>query len=289
MRHEFKIGEDRLEICESYKYFGLRCSNSPNIFAKNYTYLSQQAKKALYAIKSYTTPSLGKLHQNLALKLFDSLISPILMYGSEILYNGREQNDFEKIHLSYLKNMLGVRKQTPTLAIYGDTGHFPLLLKQQVQTLKYWARLIALPDNHILKKSVQLSLGTRQYRNRKLDYVCKNINFNLNLGSFWETQTIERRCRFINNVKQQTEDKFIDDWTEKISCQNQHTKLRTYNTFSFFPKLATYVSDLTDTRLIAAVARLRLSSHNLEIESGRHTRPKTPVANRICRRCQTTS
>ena len=36
------------------------------------------------------------------------------------------------------------------------------------------------------------------------------------------------------------------------------------------------------------MARLRLSSHNLEIERGRHTRPKTPVANRICRRCQTT-
>ena len=116
----------------------------------------------------------------------------------------------------------------------------------------------------------------------------KTFTFNLNLGSFWETQTIERRCRLINNVKQQTEDKFIDDWTEKISCQNQHTKLRTYNTFSFFPKLATYVSDLTDTRLIAAVARLRLRSHNLEIERGRHARPKTTVANRICRRCQTT-
>ena len=116
----------------------------------------------------------------------------------------------------------------------------------------------------------------------------KTLTFNLNLGSFWETQTIKRRCRFINNVKQQTEDKFIDDWTEKISCQNQQTKLRTYNTFSLFPKLATYVSDLTDTRLIAAVARLRLSSYNLEIERGRHTRPKTPVANRICRRCQTT-
>ena len=38
----------------------------------------------------------------------------------------------------------------------------------------------------------------------------KTITFNLNLGSFWETQTIERRCRFINNVKQQTEDKFIN-------------------------------------------------------------------------------
>ena len=180
------------------------------MFSKNHTYLSVQANKALYAINSYTTPSLGKLHPNLALKLFDSLISPILMYGSEILCNGREQNDFEKIHLSYLKNMLGVRRQTPTLVIYGDTGHFPLLLKQQVQTLKYWT-------THV-----------------------KTLLFNLNLGSFWETQTIERMCRFINNVKQQSEGKFIDEWTEKISCQNQQTKFRTYNTFSdYFPKLAT--------------------------------------------------
>ena len=101
--YDFKIGGDRLEICESYKYLGLWCGNSHSMFSKKYTYLSEQAKKALYAIKSYTKPSLGKLHPNLALKLFDSLISPILMYGSEILYNGREQNDFEKIHRSYLK------------------------------------------------------------------------------------------------------------------------------------------------------------------------------------------
>ena len=36
------------------------------------------------------------------------------------------------------------------------------------------------------------------------------------------------------------------------------------------------------------MARVRLSSHNLEIERGRHTRPKTPLANRVCRRCQAT-
>ena len=134
-------------------------------------------------------------------------ISPILMYGSEILYNGREQNDLEKIHLSYLKNMLGVRRQTPTQAIYGDTSHFPLLLKQQVQTLKYWARLIALPDNHILKNAYNCSLGLDSIGIKNWTTHVKTLTFNLNLGS----QTIERRCRFINNVKQQTEDKFIDD------------------------------------------------------------------------------
>ena len=65
--YDFNIGGDRLEICESYKYLGLWCSNSHNMFSKNYTYLSVQAEKTLYAIKSYTT--LGKLHPNLALKL----------------------------------------------------------------------------------------------------------------------------------------------------------------------------------------------------------------------------
>ena len=45
--YEFKIEEDRLEICESYKYLGLSCSNSPNMFTKNYTYLSEPAKKSI--------------------------------------------------------------------------------------------------------------------------------------------------------------------------------------------------------------------------------------------------
>ena len=87
--YDFKIGTDRLEICESCRYIGLWCSNSHNMFSKKHTYLSEQAEKAVYAIKSYTTPSLGKSHPNLALKLFDSLISPFLMYGSEILQRAK--------------------------------------------------------------------------------------------------------------------------------------------------------------------------------------------------------
>ena len=70
--------------------------------------------------------------------------------------------------------MFAVRRQTPTLAIDGDTDHFRFLLKQKVQTLKYWARLIALADNLILKKQRQLSPRTRRYRNRKLVYTRKN-------------------------------------------------------------------------------------------------------------------
>ena len=35
-----------------------------------------------------------------------------------------------------------------------------------------------------------------------------------------------------------------------------------------------------------AIARFRCSSHTLEIEGGRHTNPKTPVADRVCVHCK---
>ena len=73
------------------------------------------------------------------------------MYGSEVLFIGKEILDFESIHLSFLKNMLGVKQQTTPVTIYGDTGRYPLFLKQQILALKYWIRLISLPRSCYLR------------------------------------------------------------------------------------------------------------------------------------------
>ena len=37
------------------------------------------------------------------------------MYGSEVLFIGKEISDFEMVHLSFLKNMLGVKQQTTSV------------------------------------------------------------------------------------------------------------------------------------------------------------------------------
>ena len=47
------------------------------------------------------------------------------MYGSEVLFISEEISDFEMVHLSFLKNMLGVKQQTTSVTIYGDTGSIP--------------------------------------------------------------------------------------------------------------------------------------------------------------------
>ena len=46
------------------------------------------------------------------------------MYGSEVLFIGKEILDFETVHLSFLKSMLGVKQQTTSATIYGDTGRY---------------------------------------------------------------------------------------------------------------------------------------------------------------------
>ena len=41
------------------------------------------------------------------------------MYGSEVLFIDKKILDFETVHLSFLKNMLGVKQQTTSVTIYG--------------------------------------------------------------------------------------------------------------------------------------------------------------------------
>ena len=57
------------------------------------------------------------------LSLFDSMVVPILLYGSAVrgVYNYK---DVDKLHFRFLKSLLGVKKQTPNSAVHGEIGRF---------------------------------------------------------------------------------------------------------------------------------------------------------------------
>ena len=129
----FTLAENTLEIVDKYKYLGLWFCNNKNIFVKNYSYLAEQARKAIFTIRNYSH-NLGHLTPKLSLKVFQAQIESILMYGSEVLFIGKEILDFET-----------------SVTIYGDTGRYPLFLKQQILALKYWIRLISLPRSCYLR------------------------------------------------------------------------------------------------------------------------------------------
>ena len=49
-------------------------------------------------------------------------------------------DDVEKVHLKCLKQILGVRKQTPSAAVYGEVERYPLLVLRKIAIIKYWKK-----------------------------------------------------------------------------------------------------------------------------------------------------
>ena len=56
---------------------------------------------------------------------FDKLLSPLLLYGSEIwgIYNYKQ---VDKLHIQFCKMVLGVRKQTMNYTVLGELGRLQL-------------------------------------------------------------------------------------------------------------------------------------------------------------------
>ena len=123
----FYYNTEQLEEVDCFKYLGHMLTNKRNLVT--------QAKKAIFALQGDTKQSLGCITSKLSLKMFDTFILPILEYNNEMWAGEKPINDLEKLQLGYLKNMLGVRKQTSALAVYSETGRFPLHVKQKVRMI----------------------------------------------------------------------------------------------------------------------------------------------------------
>ena len=145
------IGE-RLEICETYKYLGITLKSTlKRPINASTEHLSQQAQQAIFKIQNDVKQAIGKLSPKLALNAFDSQVLPILEYDSEVWCTGTQTAELERIQLHYLKYMLWVNRQSPSLAVYAECGRFPLLVRQKTRMLNYWLKVSRCPQTSIVK------------------------------------------------------------------------------------------------------------------------------------------
>ena len=71
----------------------------------------------------------------------------------------------------------------------------------------------------------------------------------------------------------------------EINDSSLNPKLRTYKTFKMDIRLEPYLNYSMPKAIYSNIARFRLSSHNLNIELGRHKRPFVTAEHRICEKC----
>ena len=223
--------------------------------------------------------------------MFDTQIAPILEYNSEIWYYRQKCEPTERMHLGYIKHNLMIRKTSCTPALYAETGRFPLALNYEFKMIKYWERLINLPQTHILKTAYHsLYNMSKNLVENNWCFTIKNILISVDMEQLWIEQTINKKDLLL--VKEKLYSNFMTNTLNKINDTSLFPKLRTYKLFKCEYKLENYLVQLKDISGISALLKFRISSHNLRIETGRYERKqingkvtKLPYNGRICKLC----
>ena len=136
----FLIDSQIIDVVQEYTYLGTRMS-SLEIFQSR-EHLKEKALHALFSLRGHT--NLSKLKAALACKRFDTMISPILTYNSEIWsvyakpdFKTWEGSQIEKAHLQFCKRNLKLYNKASNIACRAELGRVPLNISINQKILKY--------------------------------------------------------------------------------------------------------------------------------------------------------
>ena len=295
---KFPYGSAHVDVVDNYKYLGVH-------FSKNGS--SKTAHEQLYkkGLKSYfrlckTLPTCTN-NPNTFLHLFDHIVKPCLLYGSEIW--GIDSNKrlkeattietlfrdipAEKIHMKACRFTLGVHKYTSLLSLYGELGRYPLYLDIIISITKYWLRILSAPKGSLLQiaydqVNVLMTNGSKTW----LNYV-QHIFHLLNLSHLYESPKSFKPTFIIQKVSANLKIYIRSQWKTKLfddtRKNNSNNKLRTYRKFKYIFTFEKYLNIIKDAKSRKALTQFRTSSHSLNIEKGRHR--NIPVGERTCPHC----
>ena len=114
--------------------------------------ITDKARKASFSAMNKCS-SIGKVSVKTGLHIFDSFVKPVLTYGSEIWSLGKEIDEIETVQLRFLKMLLNVKESTANVAMYAETGRYPIYIQYRINVIKYVGRLIKMHDDNIVRKA----------------------------------------------------------------------------------------------------------------------------------------
>ncbi|XP_033746730.1 uncharacterized protein LOC117331881 [Pecten maximus] len=247
-----------LEIVNEFNYLGVLL-NYNGKFKQTQKKISEQGRKALFALMRVCKKQYFNIETQLA--VFDTYVSSIVNYGSEI-WGFHKGSDIEKLHINFCKRLLGVRKSTPNMMVYFELGRYPLYITRKLRIFKYWFKLLN-TENCILKSCYENMLLFKD------QWVCEikdDLN-RLGLGYIWDAQNGNDFTFNQNGYSA------IIDMSKGLLYRELNDKIL----------LQSYLTKSVNISYTKEIARLRLSAHKLNIESGRYV--SIDRSKRVCTLC----
>jgi len=277
---DFYYNGSKIEVVYNYLYLGLnfQYNNKFNIAQKH---LYDKASKAMFSLIRKSRKLL--LPIDLQIDLFDKIVAPIVLYGSEI-WGYTSVHLCDKLQLRFYKLLMNARKGTPTSMILGEFGKFPLNLEVKIRTLCFWYRLVTTIKDNKLSNIVYTFLFNLYekglYISPYLKFVHSTLN-NLGLSYMWTNQLHLSLSpeHLRQTIKQRLNDQYIQCWYTEINSKESFYNYRIYK-IDF--KQEKYISMLNE-HYVKIFFQFRTLNHKLPIQTGRiHSILRNE---RICQRC----
>jgi len=281
-----------IECVQEYKYLGTIFSTS-GTFTRSCNDLYHRGLKAFFKLRHHLSQNHVKC--STYLHLFDTMVKPVLLYSSEIwspciaklrkLQMDHANNveeafhdlPIEKLHLLLLRTLLGVNSKTTIMALYSETGRYPLYMEALINSCKYLNRMEEGNCSSLLTETLACNREIAGSWFSNLQKVLVNLNVN----------KPESKVIPIRESIAALRARFAKFWYEKafVSRRNptQGKKLRCYQLFKSSIGMEKYLDIVRNPEARKALAKFRVSSHNLCIETGRFI--NLAVEDRTCNLC----
>ena len=295
-RFVFWYDGNTIEVVNEYCYLGIMFTAS-GTFKAAITDLSTRARRALFKLKQFDVRS----NVALSLKLFDSLVMPVMRYGSEVwaafCIKGLNECNFlqlcdklaiEKIHVQFCKYLLGVGKKATNAAVKAELGRSAVLIELLGHCAKYWLRLCTLDTTSLVYNAYIEMYSDISCNNW---YSCiKSLWTEFGLYNVLENHGSLYKHKIIRILKNNMYARYEHHWLAQVglspTLDTPKSKLRTYIKFKQSIGLENYLLAVKCFKKRQYMTRLRISAHDLRIESGRYCRPPLPTDSRLCMFCE---
>ena len=276
----FTYDGKNLEIVKRFNYLGVVFTSGGSLTEAQKT-LAGQALKAVFKLNKYLYKFtfISIKHR---LELFDKLVSPILGYASQV-WGFSSATEIERVHLQFCKNMLSIKITTQNDFVYGELGRITCIANRYYHLIRYWLTIICMDERKYVKVVYNILVDDMNRTGNITNWasMLKQLLCSLGFNDVWLAQGVGDIKAFLIVAKQRVRDQFVQNWHSRL--ENSSRALFYVQVSNF--KLQPYLEVLNSSKLITAMARIRVSSHRLMIETGRWNKPVAIPLNE--RRCQT--
>ena len=257
----FQYGEETLTIVDEYLYLGVKISfNGRFVKYVANTYTNEIGNNALFSMLRKARNL--NIPVDLISELFDSLVTPVLLYGSEI-YAPYPYKDIEKVYLKFCKYLLSFPSRTTNNMVYGELGRMPLEIKIKTRAVSFWSKLCTGKQSKLsfLIYLILVCLHEQKLYSSEWIVFIINVLDECGLSNIWQMQHEVNPEWIKRQVELTLQDQFLQKWSQ--------SKCKLYHDIKTSFKFENYLNKLP-FKYRKALTKFRTSNHKLPVEKGRH-------------------